>query len=110
VAVDQETGFPVHVVATNDGGTVYETRIEGLTVNPSLGSGPFRLEFPTGSEVARSDQGFRRVPLDEVRSRVGYDPLVPADVPEGYELAEVSVSQKPVSTGVEGANPLVGDV
>ena len=41
-----------------------------------------------------------------VEGIVGYSPLVPADVPDGYELTEVAVAEDVTSpTGVEGGNP-----
>lgn len=107
VTVDRQTGFPVRVVATHDGRLVYETRLEGLRVDPPLSEDAFRIEFPPGVEVHRSDERFRRVSLDRAAEIVGYDPLVPAWVPEGYELSEVAVSTKPSFTGTEGGNPAV---
>jgi hypothetical protein len=53
----------------------------------------------------RSDDGFRRVELGEAASIVGYAPLVPASVPDGYELAEVAVARDAAPTGAEAANP-----
>jgi hypothetical protein len=53
----------------------------------------------------RSDDGFRRVQLHEAESVVGYAPLVPAWVPEGYELADVAVAAEGGPTGTEAGNP-----
>lgn len=105
VVVDQETGFPVRAIATNDGQTIYETRIEDLRVGGDLPQDAFTLEFPPGVDVFRSDAGFRRVSLDEARSVVGYDPLVPRSVPEGYELSEVAVARRAGATGALEGNP-----
>jgi outer membrane lipoprotein-sorting protein len=110
VTVDRETGFPVRVVATRDGEFVRETRIEDLTLNGPVPPNAFRLEFPPDSEVFREDVGFRRVELDELEAVVGYDPLVPAWMPDGYGPAELTASRKGSFTGAEGANPPVGDV
>lgn len=104
VVVDRETGFPVRSIASNAGQTLYETRIEDLRVGGDLPRDAFTLEFPPG-EVFRSDAGFRRVSLDEVRSLVAYDPLVPRSVPEGYELAEVAVAKRAGATGAFESNP-----
>lgn len=59
-----------------------------------------------GAEVMESDAGFQRVALDEVAGVVGYQPLVPAAVPEGYELAEVAVAREAGRTGTEAGNPI----
>ena len=108
VTVDRETGFPVRVVAFREGRRLYEHRIEDLRVDPPVPEDAFRLEFPRGAEVSRTDHGFRRVPLDEVEAAVGYEPVVPAWVPDGYRLSEVMVSTEPSLVGVD--NPEVGDV
>jgi hypothetical protein len=105
ITVDRETGIPVRVLETNDGAFWREIRIEDLVVNDDLPPESFRLEFPPGVEVMRSDDGFRRVELGGVAGIVGYPPLVPAWVPDGYELAEVAVAKDSASTGSEAANP-----
>jgi hypothetical protein len=105
ITVDRGTGIPVRVLETNDGAFWREIRIEDLVVNVDLAPDTFRLEFPPGAEVMRSDDGFRRVDLGEVPGLVGYAPLVPGGVPDGYELAEVAVARESASTGAEASNP-----
>lgn len=105
VVVDQETGFPLRAIASNNGETIYESRLEDLEIGGALSQDAFILEFPPGVEVFRSDAGFRRVSLDEARSIVGYDPLVPRSVPEGYELSEVAVAKRAGATGAIDGNP-----
>jgi hypothetical protein len=105
VVVDQKTGFPVRAIGSNDGKTLYETRIEDLAVGGEIPREIFTLEFPPGVEVFPSDAGFRRVSLGEARSIVGYDPLVPGSVPEGYELSEVAVAKRAGATGAFQGNP-----
>ena len=107
VTVDRQTGFPLRVLASRDGRTVYETRIEDFKVNPPMPAHAFSLEFPPGREVSRTDFGFRGVALDDVKRMAGYSPLVPAFLPEGYRLSKVMVSLKPSPTGT---NPPVGDI
>jgi hypothetical protein len=104
VVVDQETGLPVRAIGSNDGEVIYETGIEDLEVG-GIPRDAFTLEFPPGVDVFRSDAGFRRVPLDEVRSMVGYDPLVPRSVSEGYELSEVAIAKRAGATGAFEGNP-----
>jgi hypothetical protein len=111
VTVDRETGFPVRVVATLDGELRSELRLEGLAVNAPVATGAtFAMTLPAGAEVLRSDAGFRRVPLERVAAAVGYAPLVPRAMPEGYRLAEVAVAARGGPTGVEGGNPAAADV
>lgn len=104
--VDQETGFPVRVLQKHGERVLNELRIEKLAVNEPLGRETFTLRFPEGMEVMRSDDGFRRVELGEVAPAVGYEPLVPAWLPQGFELAEVAVAPgSGVPTGAEAGNP-----
>jgi hypothetical protein len=105
VTVDQETGIPVRVVATLDGEYKRELRVEDLVVDRALARDQFDIEFPPRAEVLRTDEGFRRVELSRASDIVGYDPLVPENVPDGYELAEVAVATSAGPTGAEGANP-----
>jgi outer membrane lipoprotein-sorting protein len=105
ITVDRETGIPVRVLETNDGEFWREIRIEDLAVNADLPPDTFRLDFPPDAEVTRMDDGFRRVELGEVAEIVGYAPLVPASVPDGYELAEVAVARERAPTGAEAGNP-----
>jgi hypothetical protein len=110
VTVDRQSGFPVRVVASHQGRLVWESQIVGLRVNLPLPAAAFRLRFPAGMEVSRTDAGFRRVALADVPKLVGYQPLVPSWVPEGYRLAEVAASRKGSPTGAEGTNPVTDGV
>jgi hypothetical protein len=105
ITVDQITGMPLRVVESKQGTVLRELRIEDIAVNPHLPASRFALAFPAGADVMRNDDGFRRVPLDEVGSVVGYRPLVPTWVPEGYRLATVAVAHEAAPTGKEGGNP-----
>jgi hypothetical protein len=106
VTVDQETGLPVHVRRTTDpsrwGASVL--RITGLRVNRPLPAGALEPAFPPGAEVSRSDAGFRRMGLDRLEEIAGYRPLVAADLPDGFELAQVAVASRAAPTG-GGRNP-----
>jgi len=106
VTVDQETGVPVDVVASLDGRLQSVLRVEKLTVNRPLPADAFSLPFPAGAEVLGQDNGFRRVPLADVAGLVGYRPLVPTSVPEGFRLAEVATAHEAQATGSEGSNPV----
>ncbi len=87
-----------------------ETRVEDLKLNTGVPADAFTLTFPPGMEVFEQDFGFRRVPLEEVGGIVGYQPLVPTELPAGFELAEVAVSRQGSPTGPEAGNPPVGMV
>jgi hypothetical protein len=108
--VDQETGIPVQIVERKKGRARTELRIEGLAVDaPSARVRPVR--FPPGLEVTRSDGGFRRTSLAGVEALVGYAPLVPAWLPDGFEPAEVAAGPGQVGfTGAEAGNPPSTDV
>jgi hypothetical protein len=109
--VDQQTGIPVRVLEKKGERVLNELRIERLAVDEPLAREAFTLRFPEGIEVMRSDEGFRRVELGEVAAAVGYEPLVPAWLPEGFELAEVAVAPgSGVPTGAEAGNPDSTDV
>lgn len=105
VIVDQQTGFPLRVRETLEGELRSELRIDDLEVNGRLPESAFEIRFPRRAEVLRTDGGFRRVGLHEVAGIVGYSPLVPARLPEGYALSEVAAARRPAPTGAEGENP-----
>jgi hypothetical protein len=105
ITVDRQTGVPVRVLETREGAFLREIRIERLVVDADLPGDAFQLDFPPDAEVMESDDGFRRVNLDEVDGIVGYEPLVPAWVPDGYKPAEVAVAVESAPTGKEGGNP-----
>jgi len=104
LVIDKETGFPRRVRWTLHGAFRSELRVEGLRVDESVPDGVFSLRFPRGHQVLRTDDGFRRVRLDEATSRLGYKPLVPDTLPQGYRLAEVAVARRSAPTA-SGANP-----
>jgi outer membrane lipoprotein-sorting protein len=105
IVVDRETGIPVRVVETKGGEFRREIRIENLRVNAAPTAGAFTVAFPPGAEVMASDEGFGRVELAAVAGIAGYEPLVPAWVPAGYELAVGAAAQEAFPTGAEAGNP-----
>ncbi len=104
VTVDQQTRIPVHIVATAHGNLVYEDVLREVQVGAPTSRATFDVPVPSGAEVHELDGGFRQVPLSEVASVAGYAPLVPTDVPSGFELAEVAVAKVGQPTGPEGMN------
>jgi hypothetical protein len=105
ITVDRDTGLPVRVVEMKGAVILHEVRLDDLRVDAALPTDAFRLAFPAGAEVARSDDGFQRTSLDQVATTVGYRPLVPAVVPAGFALSEVAVAHLAAATGSEGSNP-----
>lgn len=105
VAVDQETGIPLRATWTVDGRLREQWTLRTIEVDGAVSRRDLRMQLPPDVRLTRSDQGFRRVQLDEVESVVGYAPLVPSWLPEGFELADVTVAEQGSPTGVEGMNP-----
>lgn len=106
VTVDQDTGFPVRVVSTYQGSLVQEMRLESLEIDPLLPAETFDLTFPPGIEVSSIDMGFRNVDPEAASAVVGYDPVLPGWLPNGYEFSTMAVAEEAQSTGKEGMNPL----
>ncbi|HYX88113.1 MAG TPA: hypothetical protein VE753_01990 [Gaiellaceae bacterium] len=109
VTIDQETGVVLRALYTLRGKVESELRVERFVVDQPLPPNTFVLRFPPGREVLRSDEGFRRVPLERVSPVVGYQPLVPEHVPDGYRLTEVAVAREP-SSAESVDNPASRDV
>lgn len=110
ITVDQESGMPVRVTETLNGNFVREIRIEKLATDEPPDADEFTIEFPSDARVTRRDEGFERRSLEQVEAFVGYDPLVPARFPEGYELTEIAVAREGFPTGTEGGNPPSGNI
>jgi len=105
VVVDRQSGFPLRITQSLQGVFLHEVRLSGLVVDEPVEPGAFTLDFPPGIEVFRRDAGFRQVTLDQAEGVVGYRPVLPTDVPAGFELAEVTATAQGRPTGTEGMNP-----
>jgi hypothetical protein len=110
VKVDVQTGIPVYARWTVDGKLRRELRITTVDLNPDVSRSRLTVDVPDGVAVSTSNQGFERVELGEVEHVVGYAPLVPSWLPDGYELADVTVARQGGPTGVEAMNPQAPDV
>jgi len=111
VAVDQASGFPLRIVETRGSVVVEELRIEQLEVDQPLAQRLFKPLVPAGATLSVVDAGFRAVPqLGWVCAAVGYRPLAPLRVPEGFTLGAVTVAETGRPTGKEGMNPPRGKV
>ena len=107
VVVDRETGFPLRVTESLSGTFLHGVRLSNLVVDGPVDPASFTIDFPAGATPFRQDVGFRALPLIQVRSAVGYQPLLPSaeSLPAGFQLAEVTVATRAQPTGSEGANP-----
>ena len=110
VKVDVETGIPLYALWTVDGRLRRKLVISTVAVNGGVSRADLAVDLPDGVQPTRSDQGFERVALDEVEGIVGYAPLVPAWVPDGFELDDVTVAPQGGPTGSEAMNPVAPDV
>jgi hypothetical protein len=110
ITVDRETGFPVHVLATLRGAFRSELRVDKLVVDEALPPDAFTVNLPAGADVLRTDEGFAHVSRDEAATIVGYQPLVPADVPDGFGLTSIAVAKEAAPTGPGESNPPSRDV
>jgi len=99
---DQIPGGPDRVVLVVDRARLAPVRVTFLSGRRPVRTLAFRdvvLDGPVGpftfdlsaNRVQPVDRGFRRVTLAEVVPAVGYSPLRPAFLPQGFELAAVSV-------------------
>jgi hypothetical protein len=105
VTVDRESGFPLHVLAALDGQLRSELRLDRLKLNAPLGADAFSIPFPPGAEILRTNAGFRHVDLEQAASVVGYQPLAPATVPDGFRLRTVAAAARAAATGPGQSNP-----
>jgi hypothetical protein len=100
ITVDRETGIPVRDARLASGRLVGEWRIEGLQVDAGRNE-TFRLRPRPNQQETRYDMGFDRMSLERAASVVGYQPLVPGWLPEGFELGDVGVARASRPTGGE---------
>lgn len=105
VTVDRRTGFPLRITETLAGAFLNEVRLSNLVVDAPVEPATFTLEFPAGVRPFVQEVGFRRVSLEEVAGVVGYQPLLPKQLPAGYTLAEVTVARQSGPVGTEGLSP-----
>lgn len=105
VVVDRQSGFPLRVTESLAGRFLTQISLSNLVTDAPADPSAFVLAFPPGSKVFHQDGGYRRVTLDVAAAIVGYRPVLPSDVPAGFELAEVTAAAKGGATGSEGMNP-----
>jgi hypothetical protein len=101
ITVDRETGIPVKDVRFRAGRYAGEWQIEHLRLDTRLPKEASRLARKPGQQLTQYDMGFERVPLEEVSANVGYRPLVPGWLPDGYERDLVAIARSSRPTGDE---------
>ncbi|MDQ3865649.1 MAG: hypothetical protein M3304_02285 [Actinomycetota bacterium] len=109
VTVDKKTAFPLRIVEGFRGRFVSEIRVDRLRLNERVPREAFKPELPPGSHADVTDVGFQRAALREAERLVGYPPLSPAWLPDGYERAETAVARETYPTAF-GRNPASRDV
>ena len=110
VLVDRQSGFPLRITESLEGLFLHEIRLSALVADEPVDPATFVLDFAPGVEVFHQDFGFDRVTLDEAAAVVGYRPVLPTDLPAGYELAEITAAAQGRETGSEAANPAAAGV
>jgi hypothetical protein len=103
LTVDRATAFPVRARVLLDETAIQEYRLEELELDLPLTRGQFNMTFPEGVEATTSDNGFARVP-DPV-SVVGYTPLEPSWLPDGFVPSLSVVASEAAATGRGSSNP-----
>jgi hypothetical protein len=99
ITIDRVTGIPVHDLYLLEGKPVNEWRLDDVRLNPPLAPDAFTLEPQPGQKLFRLNDGFRRVALADVEAAVGYDPLVPTWLPDGFSLVDAAVAEAARPTG-----------
>jgi hypothetical protein len=108
VTVLQESGLMVRAAYLEEGELALQYSLSDLEINPQLPAGIFTLEFPAGVEWESYDNGFRSIDVAapaEAQAVVGYVPVLPARVPEGFVLADMSTAEMGSPSGTEAGNP-----
>ena len=103
VTVDRRTGMPVRIVETLRGRFVSEIRIDDLAVDTATAE-DFVVGIAPGATADRSDVGFEQVTPVEAAGLVGYQPLLPTWLPDGYVRAETAAAVETDPTAI-GAQP-----
>jgi hypothetical protein len=99
LTVDRASGMVARAVGTTGGAVNGEVRLEGLVVDPPVDRSHFAPPPAAAPRPGSEDLGFRRLPLGEVGAAAGYRPLVPSQLPAGFELREVAFAERAGSTG-----------
>jgi len=96
--------MPVRIVETLRGRFVSEIRIDDLAVDTATAE-DFVVRIAPGATADRSDVGFEHVTPVEAAGIVGYQPLLPTWLPDGYVRAETAAAVETDPTAM-GRNPV----
>ena len=110
VAVDRATGLPLRLRETLRGRLVRELELRDIRVDRTFPRRAFRPRVSLRPPTTVIDAGFRDSAIERARKTVGYAPLVPSRLPDGFRPAETRVAATTQPTGSEGLNPPSVDV
>ncbi|MBN1320123.1 MAG: hypothetical protein JXA87_04690, partial [Thermoleophilia bacterium] len=112
VTVAKDVGLPVHIVYWMEGKPILDWRLSDLEVDPGLPADAFVLDIPPdvpADHIEREDHRFSAVEpahlCTDGANAVGYVPVLPTVVPDGFVLTEVKVAEVGRPSGKEGMNP-----
>lgn len=90
---DAKTGLAERVeYLYSDGSPIQTVVFRELSLNPGLPDGRFNFAVPAGTKVINDDSAVRTVDLEQARRLADFQVLLPARVPDGFALTEVTVS------------------
>lgn len=106
VDVDRATGAVLFFSTSGQGQETFRFEATSVSERDREDRARYRPDGPPSATLTREDHGFRAMTLDEVAAAAGYDVLVPASVPAGFELDEVVFdADEPLGSGAEALNP-----
>jgi outer membrane lipoprotein-sorting protein len=109
MTVDKATWLPVRYTTSLHGKVDHDTRLTDLQLDVPVQSVQFAPAFPEGAHVSTTDQGFRRVGLDEAAHTFTYRPLAPAALPGRFRFSLAAVNPKAVLELFVGHAPTVAN-
>ncbi len=104
VTLDKETAFPVRVYGTYKGQPAEDNVVSKLQVNQDFTPAQLKVQFPKNAEPQHTTGPYKRVQLGQVEKTVGYKAFIPASLPSGFGLGEISVAKDAGPGGPEGSN------
>ena len=94
ITIDQETCLPVGTRLIRDGVVMLDDRWRNVVLDEPLPDETFAFDPPEGARIIRRDLGFRRLPLDQIAAATSYATLVPAWIPDGFELKWTALAER----------------
>ena len=110
LVVDQETGLVFGSSSRENGhrcgSTTWRTCASTNRSTRRCSGRERRSSLSEARARRRKDDGFKRVALSGVEGIVGYAPVVPAQVPDGFTLTDVTASPSPPAARTDPATAL----